>query len=222
VINTRYPPIHVFERVADPADWDTLLRVEELTNPRARVEWGEIALVPPAERVAGAGASWVMAAFTHIGRPSRFSDGSYGVYYAARALLTAVFETAFHFARFLRATAEPAGTELELRVLVSKRIDQPYHDLRAGYPELHLPDDYAPSQAFATPLRSAGSNGLIYNSVRHTGGICLAIFRPKAIPLPAQGPHLRYHFDGQRIDRWFRIGEATWRPLDADTTAPPG
>ena len=55
---------------------DSLVELEMLTNPRVRQEVGEISLVPPEERVSGAGASWVMAPFTHIGWPSRFSDGS--------------------------------------------------------------------------------------------------------------------------------------------------
>ena len=214
-INSRYPPIDVFEKVADPADWDTLLRLEEMTNPRVREQWGEIARVPPSERPFGPGSSWIMGAFTHLGWPSRFSNGTYGVYYAARALDTAVRETAYHFGRFLSATSEPRGTEIELRVLVSKRVEQRFHDVRTGHPELHRRDDYAPAQAFAAPLRDGGSNGIVYNSVRHEGGTCLAVFRPKAIPCPKQGAHLRYHFDGHRIDRWFRIGEQRWRPLDA-------
>lgn len=212
-INSRYPPIDVFERVADPADWDALMQLEELTNPRVRDEWGEIALVPAGERVSGPGASWVMSAFTHTGFPSRFSDGSYGVYYAAAALETAVRETAYHFGRFLRATAEPRGSALELRVLISAGVDQRYHDVRAGHRELHLPDDYAPAQAFGRRLRAAGSQGIVYRSVRHSGGRCVAVLRPKAIPLPIQGPHLRYHFDGERIDRWLRLGDPEWQAL---------
>jgi len=214
LINSRYPPIDVFEHIADPADWETLFRIEALTNPRLRDEWGEIALVSPEERVSGPGASWVMAAFTHIGRPTRFSDGSYGVYYAARRLETAIRETAFHFGVFFANTREPRGTELELRVLVSQRVDQRFHDVRAGHAELHLPDDYRPSQAFGQSLRKSGSNGLVYRSVRHSGGTALAVFRPKAIPRPQQGAHLRYHFAGERIDRWFRIGETRWHALD--------
>lgn len=214
-INSRYPPIDVFEHVADPADWDTLLRLEGMTNPRVREEWGEIARIPLADRPTGPGASWVMAAFAHLQWPSRFSDGSYGVYYAARSLETSVRETAYHYGRFLASTSEPRGTEIELRVLVSKRVEQRFHDVRIGHPELHRPDDYAPSQAFAAGLRAAGSNGIVYRSVRHEAGTCLAVLRPKAIPCPKQGAHLRYHYDGTRIDRWFRIGEKQWRAIDA-------
>ncbi|MET0595523.1 MAG: RES family NAD+ phosphorylase [Polyangiaceae bacterium] len=217
-INSRYPPVDVFEHVADPADWDVLLQIEEMTNPRVREEWGEIARIPVSDRPSGPGASWVMGAFTHLGWPSRFSDGSYGVYYAARGLETAVYETAYHFGRFLAATSEPRGTEIELRVLVSKRVEQRFHDVRVGHADLHRPDDYRPSQAFGAKLRAAESNGIVYRSVRHDGGTCLAVFRPKAIPCPKQGAHLRYHFDGKRIDRWFRIGEEKWRSLGSDVS----
>lgn len=213
IINSRYPPIDVFERVADPSEWDALFALEQLTNPRVRQEWGYISLVPPEERVSGPGATWIMAAFTHVGLPTRFSDGSYGVYYAARLLETAIRETAHHYGRFLRTTAEPSGTEVHVRVLVSTNIDQRYHDVRVGHRDLHDPDDYAPAQALGRRLRAHGANGIVYRSVRHDGGECVAVLRPRAIPKPTQGAHLRYHFDGARIDRWFRMGEERWQGL---------
>jgi hypothetical protein len=81
-------------------------------------EVGEIALVPPDERVSGPGASYVMAAFTQINpKGSRFSDGSYGVYYAAAAPATAVRETVFHFEAYARDGADPPRSE-DFRVLV--------------------------------------------------------------------------------------------------------
>lgn len=219
VISSRYPPVDLFERVAPPEDWESLFELEALTNPRLREACGDIGRVAPEDRVSGPGASWVMSAFTHLGRPSRFSDGRHGVYYAAQRLLTSVLETAYHFGRFLAATSEPAGTQLQLRVLVSPRVDARFHDIRGGYPELHHPEDYGPPQALARRLRSQGSRGIVYRSVRHPGGQCLAVLRPKAIPRPRQGAHLSYHFDGQRIDRWYRMGDEQWRALEAP---PPG
>ena len=107
VIASRYPPITLFERLTpDPAVWDALVALEQLTNPRVRDEIGNIALVPPDERVTGPGASTVMASFTLLNpKGSRFSDGSFGVYYAAAALETAIAETAFHFEAFARDSA---------------------------------------------------------------------------------------------------------------------
>jgi hypothetical protein len=42
---------------------------------------GNLDLVPVDRRVGGNGASYLMAPFTHVStdRPSRFTDGSYGV-----------------------------------------------------------------------------------------------------------------------------------------------
>ena len=113
IIASRYPPIALFERVSDnPAVWDVLIELEQATNPRVRDEAGEIALVPPERRVTGPNASWVMAPFTHINRHgSRFSDGSYGVYYAARSLQTAIKETGYHFARFASDSNDPPRRE---------------------------------------------------------------------------------------------------------------
>ena len=46
-----------------------------------------------------------MAAFTHLNpQGSRFSDGSYGVFYCARSRDTAIAETRYHSALFLEAT----------------------------------------------------------------------------------------------------------------------
>jgi RES domain-containing protein len=168
--------------------------------------------VPAAERVSGPGASWVMASFTHINRQgSRFADGSYGVYYAARELATAIAETVHHLGRFYAATADPPHAE-DMRVLTG-RIDARFHDLRGagqGLAACLAPDDYAPSQALGRRLRAAGSNGIVYPSVRRAGGQCLGAFRPKAVGRPVQGRHLQYHWDGTRISRYFDYAEERW------------
>ena len=132
IVPSRYPPVQLFERLSgDPAEWETLAEIESLTNPRIRDEIGEIHLVPVEDRVSGPGASWVMAPFTHVNpNGSRFSDGSYGVYYAARELPTAIAETVFHMGRFYAATADPPHAE-DMRVLTG-RIGTTFHDIRGG------------------------------------------------------------------------------------------
>src|SRR2546423_8512862 len=87
VTPSRYPTIHLFERVADPADWEALYWIESLTNPRLRDEVGDIELVPPDERAFGPGGSVIMAPFTHLDPAgSRFADGTFGAFYAAAHL----------------------------------------------------------------------------------------------------------------------------------------
>lgn len=217
IIASRYPPIDLFERVdADPAVWEALIAAEMLTNPRIRDELGEIALVAPAERISGPGATYVMASFTHLNpKGSRFSDGSYGVYYAAIDFPTARTETIHHFERFARDSGD-AIRDTDMRVVVG-RVDERFHDV-ASLPEPHrtavlAPDDYAPGQALGRRLREAGSNGVVWPSVRHAGGSCLGAFRPRAVQPPVQERHIRYHYDGRRVSAWFDYATSTWHPL---------
>jgi hypothetical protein len=158
-----------------------------------------------------------MAAFTHLNpRGSRFSDGSYGVYYAGREFETALRETAWHFGRIAADSRDGVRYE-DMRVLVG-RIDARFHEIEALSPAIRKrlldPDSYAASQPFGARLREAGSNGLVYPSVRHPGGYCVAAFRPKAVGLPVQTKHLQYHYDGERVVGYFDYEEETWRSLE--------
>lgn len=201
IIPSRFPPIQLFERVADPHDLEAVMAIESLTNARLRDEVGEIRLVPPAERVTGSGAGYVMAAFTHVSPPGgRFTDGTYGAYYAARDLETAIEETVYHREAFLRATRE-GPLELDMRVLRA-RLRAELHDVRSLHdraPEVYDPDDYGASQALGRALREMGSQGIVYHSVRHEGGTCAAAFRPRVISRCQQTQHLTYVWDGSRI-----------------------
>jgi hypothetical protein len=214
IIASRYPPINLFERLtADPAVCDALVALEQLANPRIRNEVGEIALVPPDERVSGPGASYVMAAFTHVNpKGSRFSDGAFGVYNAAASLETAVAETVFHFEAFARDSADPPRSE-DFRVLVGT-VDAEFEDLAALPAEqqhaILAPDSYAASRAYADQVRAAAANGVAYPSVRHAGGQCIGAFRPRAAGIPHQERHLKYRWNGERVDRYFDYERDAW------------
>jgi hypothetical protein len=207
VIPSRYPTVDLFERIADPADWDDLYRIESLTNPRLRQESGEIDLVPKEERVSGPGASVIMAPFTHLDPAgSRFADGSFGAFYAAAALGTSIAETRYHRENFLRATGQ-APMELDMRTYLAD-VSAPFHDIRGEkerLAEVYAPDNYAASQQLGRVLRLEGSNGIAYDSVRHPGGQCLAIYRPRLIHNLRQSVHLRYAWDGQSISRIYEL-----------------
>jgi len=200
IIPSEYPPINFFERLVDPELMDELYFIESLTNDRLRHEVGDIALIPAEDRITGPGTSPVMAAFTHISPecPSRFSDGSYGVYYAAKTLKTAIEETKHHRARFLSYTREEAG-EIDMRVYIGEVI-KPLHDVRGDdYQQLHQLNDWTPSQAFGQEMKAINSWGIVYRSVRDAGGECIAALRPPAVSTPRQGPHLSYVWDGSQI-----------------------
>jgi RES domain-containing protein len=211
VIRTIYPPIHLFEDIADPADWELLVSAEAKTNPRIRDDVGNLALVPTARRVSGPGASLVMGAFTHASpdRPGRFSDGGYGVWYCGDRFEVALAETAHHFERFMRATAEPPG-EADFRELVCGV----HGSVAAGSdPAVLIPEDWRAGQALGRAVRDAGGDGVLYPSVRYPRGMALALFWPDCIELPVvQARQFRYGWDGDRMHKYIVHGTRAWIP----------
>ncbi|MCA0922935.1 RES family NAD+ phosphorylase [Pseudooceanicola nanhaiensis] len=200
IIRSLYPPIDLFEDIADPEDWPLLMSAEQKTNPRLAQTIGNLDLVPPARRVGGEGASYLMAPFTHTStdRPSRFSDGRLGVLYIAEDFETAVQETAHHHARFMAATDEVPGWTSQFRELVL-RVGADLHDIRGSGDTALLGEDYAAPQALAAVLRGHGADGILYPSVRGEGA-CVGLFYPDLAHDPRQGRHLDYHWNGDRVD----------------------
>lgn len=208
LINSSYPPIDLFEDIADPHDWDLLCAAEAKTNPRINESVGNLDLIPKDRRVNGKGASYLMAPFTHVSPEftGRFHDGSYGAYYAANSFETALFEIIHHREAFFASTDEAAGWMSDQRELVGT-IDQKMVDVRSKvknkkeYKDILNKSDYRASQAFALKAKNAGHNGIIYPSVRHEEGECIAVFYPDVISIPKQGKHICLHWDGKRINQ---------------------
>lgn len=208
-IPSRFPAVSLFERVASPEDFNALYALEAMTNDRIRDEVGDISLVPPEERLFGNGSTCIMAAFTHLNpQGSRFSDGSYGVFYCAHDKLTAIEETRHHQAKFMAATREPPmrlqmrlysvqarGEAVDLRVV--SRIDSRIVD----------PDDYGHAQGIGRKLRNAGEQGILYPSVRHAGGECLAALRTGIVRNCLHAAYLEYNWNGRAIDAVFEVSQ---------------
>lgn len=201
IIPSRFPPIGLFEKVVRPDDLEAVFQIEAMTNDRLRDEVGDLGLVPAEDRVAGPGTTPIMAAFTHLNPGgSRFTDGSFGVFYAGLTLDTAVAETKHHRASFLAATDEP-GQEIDMRVYAVD-LHADLHDIRPladSHAYLYDSDNYAHAQGLAAELRDAGADGIRYHSVRDPGGECVAAFRPRLLSNCRQERHLCYVWDGTAI-----------------------
>jgi len=206
LIPSKFPPIDLFEELVDPEDFEQLCAIEMLSNPRLKQQLAGINLIRSEDIVYGKGATAVMAAFTHINKASRFTDGSYGVYYAANNLQTAIKETIYHREIFMRQTNEHAGS-IDMRTYINQ-VKKPLHDIRnknnKRYETLHHKNDYAEAQAFGRLMRDKESWGICYRSVRDTGGECIAAFRPPAVSIPHQGPHFCYVWDGNKINSYYQ------------------
>lgn len=204
IVASRFPPVGVFDAIADPKDLDALYAIEALTNPRLREEWGELQNVPRDRRVSGPGSTPLMAAFTHSNPEGRFSNGSYGVLYLSHEFETAVEETVYHREQFLAATHEPP-IDLTMRTYVSG-MHGTLHDLRGGgWKAEHDPLSYAASRRLGARLRKDGSNGVVYDSVRCKGGECAALFYPDLASPCVQGKHLIYRWDGAKITQVLEV-----------------
>jgi hypothetical protein len=154
-------------------------------------------------------AAVINAAFCHphpLG--SRFNGPGRGAWYAGFSLETSQAEVGFH------KTVQLAEIG---RFHDSVSYDDYLADFSAGFHDLRPAsargagtdrapsskvrawldaDSYVESQALAERLLDAGSLGVIYPSVRHAAGTCVACFRPALVANVRRGKTCRFTWDG--------------------------
>lgn len=199
LVRSLYPVAGILDAVVSPEDLPAIFELESWTNDRISTELGILHRIPRQEWVAGRPmASVIMAAFCHpLPGGGRFNGPDRGAWYAGGDLDTAHAEVAYH------RTAELAEigvfeTRIQMRLYLAD-FDAPFHDVRANTAEnlpLHNPLSYRASQAMARELLAAGSNGVLYRSVRRTGGLCVACFRPKLVANVRPDAHFEYRWEG--------------------------
>ena len=190
----------VFVRIADDEDHlQAIFELDAATNDRLLAEHQRFPGIGVEELVFGVPCSRVVnAAFCHphpLG--SRFNGPDRGAWYAGFALETAQAEVSFHKSVEL---AEVAWTEEESITYDDylSDVSAAFHDLRRadGFRAALNPRSYVASQALAERLLEAGSMGLVYPSVRHAGGTCLACFRPAVVANVRRDATYRFTFTG--------------------------
>lgn len=199
-IHSRFPPINLFDTVAD-TDQLLLAELESETSDRLH-RWRE--LVDPADARFGNGWGPVMASFCYV-RPGRFNTGLFGAYYCADSPHTAIAEWSFHAARTWSAFGYTDEASATLR-LYTGRFTEALVDLRSDA-AMHEPDDYRPSQAKALALCQQGAWGILYRSVRREGGEAAALLRPPATTKVTQSAHYSVRWDGRRFVEFAVLGE---------------
>lgn len=182
LIPSRFPPIGLFDTVATAADMEAVMELAGWTNDRLVTD--RINRLPRDEWVYGRpNASIVMAAFLHVAPGGmRFNTAELGAWYATAALTTAVAEVAHHMRReavargvavirrqFREYTATLEGSYLNIGGQQSARA------------ELYESASYAASQAMGESVRASGGAGILYDSLRHTGGVCVVAHRPRNV-----------------------------------------
>ena len=197
---------------ADPAALDDLAALEGVTNGRLQAQEYGLPDLDPRELVFGRrGHTFINAAFTHT-RPggNRFNDENRGAWYCAFKADTALSEVSYHLTRELEAVGR-FETVTDYAELVADFIG-PFHDLRddnrTGAATLHPSPAvaYPAGQALARRLRAElDSNGILYPSVRHSGGTCLVAFRPDLVQNLRQGGIWRLKWQGDPVPSRIRL-----------------
>lgn len=188
--------------------WSALVEEEDLpgalallrrVDPAMYAGLGSLERMVDLERMHGAGAGWVMPAFTWCG-PGRFNSATFSAFYAAEHVETAIAETVHHQARALRD--ENADTvDIQMRALRADVRATDFLDL-TEVPDsdpLHHPTDYTAPQALGADARAADRNGILFTSVRRPGYSCMAVFQPSQIRGCEDAGTYIYRWDGNRI-----------------------
>lgn len=196
LIPSRYPATGVLDRVAGPSDISLIFELESWTNDRVSTELSVLHRIPEAEWVTGPQSSVAMAAWCHP-RPEggRFNGPDRGAWYCARKLETAQAEIVWHRTRELEEIGV-LETRLRMRLYYSD-LSAPFDDVR-GETAYHDPASYRDSQALGRELLAAGSNGVVYRSVRDPAGECVAVFRSRLVLNVRPMAHFEYTWTGSR------------------------
>lgn len=188
LIPTTYATTSVLETLPLPPEVLTdLSELDGVTNERKIGERGGNPAIGPGELLYGVPEAHIVnAAFTHPGPyGGRFNDSRRGAWYAGVDLETSIHEVAFHKRRFLRDGRIAERLSFEYAEFLADFSGQ-FHFLDEAErgPCLQpdpIPQCYRASQALASSLLYSGSNGMVYPSVRHSGGTCIACFRPALV-----------------------------------------
>lgn len=193
LINSKYPPVSVFDDVADSDEFDALFELQALTNPRLRAQAGNLTLLPRSSIPFGiAGCSYAVAPFTHVNPAgSRFSDGRFGVLYLAENVQTAVSEVAYHQGQYWAKVPGLAYERFVFKALSCQFSNVSLTDL-TSLPLQHAvyhPQDYSAARTLGISLREQGNAGVQYHSVRNKGALCWGLFSPQYVTQMVQSAH---------------------------------
>jgi hypothetical protein len=161
--------------------------------------------------------------FNAIGWPfkhwqaSRFSDGSFGVWYGCDTVDTSVHETAYHwFNGFLTDAGFEKEQVIGERNLYDVACDAALVDLRplvTTHSGLMHKSDYSTAQSAGARLHREGHPGLVTASVRYAAGQNYVILNPNVLSNPQHHGQLTYRLEDKRIVVEKQPG-ITWIEID--------
>ena len=194
----------VLKGLVGEEDLAALAEIEGATSTRLLAQDRGAGDVRPFELVYGVPhAAFINASFAYAKprEPSRFNGADRGAWYAALAVETGLAEVAFHMTDFLAKTGVYETTVDYTEMFASfagEFVDlRPNPDHQCLHPDKAI--GYPTGNAIADAARARGINGIVYPSVRHPGGTCLAALFPHAVQSVAQGGVYRLTWAGTPV-----------------------
>jgi hypothetical protein len=188
-------------------DLAALAEIEGATSGRLIAEERGAGALPAEELVHGVRhAKFINASFAYAKprQPNRFNPAQRGAWYAAMAVETCIAEVGYHLTRAL-ADAGDFTAAVDYGEMLSS-VSGVFVDLRQSpdHPSLNADPGigYPSGNGIAATARAAGLNGIIYPSVRHPGGVCIAALWPNVVQSVVQGALYRLTWSGRPDFRW--------------------
>ncbi|MBB3140976.1 RES family NAD+ phosphorylase [Halomonas organivorans] len=201
LVNSKFPPIHLFDDVADEAEFEALYALQAMTNPRLLVEAGDLGLIARDEIPFGIpGCAYATAPFTHVNPAgSRFGDGSFGVLYLADSLTTAIEEVRHHQQCYWQNVPQLHYERFTFRGLRGHFDEQGVRDALSLPTDdsLLAPSDYTASRALGRAIHEAGDSGIRFPSVRRPGATCWGLMTPRRVRELVQTRHYEMIWNGR-------------------------
>jgi len=201
VSTARLRPPVLAALVEDPDDLVALAEIEGATSARLTAQSTGISGLRPNELVYDVPhANFINACFAYAKprEPNRFNGPNRGAWYAALQVATCLSEVSFHMTAFLAAAGDFHATVEYAEMYCSAAGD--FLDLRQvpAHPSLGADTAvaYPLGNVLADQARANAVNGIVYPSVRHKGGTCIALLRPAAVQSVRQGDVYRLAWSG--------------------------
>lgn len=182
-------------------DMDLLAEIEGATSGRLVAEERGLGGISEDELVHGVPhARFINASFAYAKprEPMRFNPADRGAWYAALVIETCIAEVGYHLTKALEDAGDYNAVVEYGEMLAS--MSGVFIDLRGAPEHPALDPDptkgYAAGNAVAAGARAEGHNGIIYPSVRHEGGTCIAALWPNVVQSVVQGAMVRLTWSG--------------------------
>ncbi|MBU0498548.1 MAG: RES family NAD+ phosphorylase [Gammaproteobacteria bacterium] len=197
----------------DPSDWLLAQKIEDQVKPPPYRSSTPVIHRPFED------AEWFNAIawpFTNR-QASRFSDGTYGVWYGSDTVETSVFESAYHWYHGLLSDAgfenEPVIGERKVYWVACDAALLDFRRVTDEHPGLLHRTDYTYPRSVGARIHREGHPGLLIPSVRRPEGENYALFNPAVLSNPRHNCQLSYRLEAGRIRVQKKPG-TTWLSLE--------